>query len=146
MKLIENTLNRHFTDRLGDNHKIQFDLSNVEALQDDEVKKAELADRLIKSGVMTPNEVRQRVYKLTSHGDGDLLIGSIGRGLQAEPPPSIPEGERPSDGEPIRSLSYSKELVDSITKQREDQEQRPQEEMSNLAVSLFQKYLEVLVH
>lgn len=149
MRLMEGSLNRHFEERLGPNHEIMFDLSNVEALQDDEVKKAELSDRLIKAGVMTPNEVRQKVYKMDAHDDGDFLVGAQGRGLQEEPPPSIPDGERPSDGEPIRSLAAlnpeTKEAIAFMMKQREDEEEKPKGSMASLAVSLFQKYLDLLV-
>ena len=147
MGFIEGTLNKHFRERLGPNHVIAFDLSGVEALQDDEIKKAELADRLVKSGVMTPNEARKKVFKMDAHPDGNLLVGTAARGLQQEPPPAIAEGERPSDNEPIRALldGDTKEAVSVMKKQREDQEERPKFEMGRLAKGLFSKYLDIFI-
>lgn len=148
MRSIEGVLNKHFRDRLGDDHEIVFDLSTIEALQDDEVKKAELADRLIKSGVMSPNEVRAKIYKMDSHPDGDGLGGSNGRGLQAEPPPVIEPGERPSDGEPVRSMgmdNHHKEIASSLEKQRADDERKPRLEMENLSKGLMASFLEILI-
>jgi len=147
MGFIEGTLNSHFKERLGPNHVIAFDLSNIEALQDDEIKKAELADRLVKSGTMTPNEARKRIFKMDPHPDGDFLLGAMGRGPQEIPPPVIEEGERPSDNEPVRALldGSTKEAADVMMKQREDQEERPKATMATLAKGLFSKYLELLI-
>ena len=147
MGFIEGVLNKHFRERLGPEFEIRFDLSSVEALQDDEIKKAELADRLVKSGVLTPNEARKRVFKMDPHPDGDLLFGTQARGRQEEPPPAIEESERPSDNEPVRALmdGETKEAILIMKKQREDQEEKPKEQMGTLAKGLFAKYLELLI-
>ena len=147
MRQIEGSLNNHFKERLGPNHIIAFDMSTIEALQDDEIKKAELADRLVKSGVLTPNEVRKKVFKMDEHPDGDMLMGVQGRGLQQEPAPVIEPGERPSDNEPIRALldGSTKEAVDYLRKEREREEEKPKSSMSSLAESMFARFLELLV-
>tara|TARA_R110000803_G_scaffold166350_5_gene229694 strand:- start:28 stop:2196 length:2169 start_codon:yes stop_codon:yes gene_type:complete len=139
MGFIEGVLNKHFRERLGPNHVIRWDLSGVEALQDDEVKKAELADRLVKSGTMTPNEARQRIFKMDAHPDGNSLFGVVGRGEQLVPPPVIEEGERPSDNEPIRGMKAL------MQKQREEEEEKPKATIGKLTKGLFAKFFERLV-
>jgi len=147
MAFIEGSLNSHFRERLGTDHDIKFDLSGVEALQDDEVKKAELADRLIKAGVMTPNEVRQKVFKMSPHIDGDVLQITIGRGLQEQPPPVLEPSERPPDNEPIRALlgGSTKEAIVLMRKEREEEEQKPRNYMAALVQGVLAKYLDILI-
>lgn len=146
MRFIEGVFNLHFADRLEPNYKIKFDLSNIEALQDDELKKAELADRLIKSGVMSPNEARAKIFRMGPKDGGDDLQVLQGRGRQEEPPPVIPEGERPSDNEPIRSLGEKrKELIPKMIKAREEIEDLPRKSMEQLAIDFYGKYFEILI-
>ena len=101
--LIVEQLNKFFADELGEDHRIEFDLTPVDALRDDKLKTSELADRLIRSGVWTINEVRAEVYNKDpiQGGDESILIG--GRGPQEVPPDVSFDGERPRNDEPERS-------------------------------------------
>ena len=107
MKLIEGAFNKAFADELGTNHEIKFDLSDVEELKDDQIKKAELAEKLLKTH--TINEVRQTLYDREPHPDGDGLLSVNSQPFaQVIEDPSIPPSEfSPED---------QKKLEDRVTK------------------------------
>ena len=109
--LIVEQLNKFFADELGENFRIEFDLSPVDALRDDKLKTSELADRLIRSGVMTINEVRKDLYNKEGIDGGDVSVLVAGRGPQEIPPNVEPEGERPRNDEPTRSLSQGEKFL-----------------------------------
>lgn len=102
MGLIEGALNKFFKDQLEPNFKIEFNLTGIDALRDDKLKTAELADRLIKSGAWTLNEVRAELYNKDALDGGDESLLTVGRGRQEQPPPAEEPSERPRDDEPTR--------------------------------------------
>ena len=65
---------------------MEFDVSDVEALQEDENDKAERATKLHDSGIMTANEIRSRDYNMEPIEGGDeLKKPGIPLGLSVEP-------------------------------------------------------------
>jgi len=76
MRIIEGELTRFFRRRghLTDtNQFVQFDLTNVEALQEDQKTKSELAGLMLKTHTL--NEVRKKVYDLPPIEGGDVVQG-----------------------------------------------------------------------
>lgn len=61
MRLIEGGLNKFFKPQLGPNNFFQFDTSDVEALKEDQMKKATLAKEMLAGG-LSVNEVRSKVW------------------------------------------------------------------------------------
>lgn len=112
MGLIEGALNKFFKDELEPNYKIEFNLTGIDALRDDKLKTAELADRLIKSGAWTLNEVRAELYNKEAVEGGDESLITVGRGRQETPPDAEPESERPRDDEPTRSAPDTQNKAD----------------------------------
>jgi HK97 family phage portal protein len=101
MKMIEGELTKALSKQLGEGYSIKFDISNVDVLQDDKFKKAELAEKLLKTHTL--NEVRQ-LYQLNPVDGGDVVGGTqqspFGllpspstepQGEQSEPKPTMPE-------------------------------------------------------
>lgn len=97
-RIIASTLTRQVMyKRFDDDHRFEFDLSNVEALQEDRLEKAKTYTTLVQGGIITPNEARKEYDleplesgdELRNHG-GDLFGGGstaggdVGRG--AVPP------------------------------------------------------------
>lgn len=78
LKSIMNALADSFTltlkSELGDSHFIEFDVSDVEVLQDDLTEKASYAEKLLKTHTL--NEVRKIVYELPPLPGGDSLPSS----------------------------------------------------------------------
>jgi HK97 family phage portal protein len=62
-KFVEGTLTKHFQSSLGEGNSFKFDLSNVEAIQDDLSKMAAIAAAMLAAG-LSINEVRKKVWKL----------------------------------------------------------------------------------
>ncbi len=73
-KRIAGALSKTLAPVLGDEYFLQFDTSEVLALKDDEVKKAELAGKLL--ATHTLNEVRKKVYSEPPLKDGDRTPGT----------------------------------------------------------------------
>lgn len=74
MDSIASTLQALFQQELGEEYILQFDLSDVEVLQEDEKDKALLAKELL--SIFTPNEVRAKLYKAKPIEGGDKLQSS----------------------------------------------------------------------
>lgn len=118
---IDGSFTKFFSKILGDNNVIKFDLSQIDALKDDELKKADLAAKQL--SVMTINEVRQALYNLDPVSGGDIVIS-------LQPKPQV-------FGQP--QLSLNEPIVESI---------QPVEEPKTLItaekpVSKYQPYLEL---
>lgn len=96
MRLICGALNRKFRSRLGDGYYIDFDLSDVEALRDDQSAKADLIQR--KLGYMTLNEVRAEVELPPLEG-GDRTPGTVSQLVSAAKPSHVPDQPTPSSDE-----------------------------------------------
>jgi len=73
--LNNNFLKRSFPKEHEAGYFIETDLSGVEILQEDELRKADIDCKYVSSGVKTPNEVRATLG-LERHPDGDSLRGT----------------------------------------------------------------------
>jgi HK97 family phage portal protein len=74
MSMISGSLTKHFAGELGPGLQVDFDLSNVEILQDDESAKADLATKMLTTHTL--NEVRKKVYKMEPLQGGDTTPGT----------------------------------------------------------------------
>jgi HK97 family phage portal protein len=74
-KIVEGDLTKHFQMRgiLTPDQYLEFDKTDVDALKEDEAKKAELAEKMLKTHTL--NEVRQIVYNLPPVEGGDVVTG-----------------------------------------------------------------------
>jgi hypothetical protein len=105
-QLIAGHLGKKLAPLMGEGRHLEFDTSAVEALQDDKLAKAQLADLMLKTHTL--NEVRATLYELDPVEGGDKTPGTqsqpalpFGAGLlsgsqQATPPmptPQLPEAE-----------------------------------------------------
>lgn len=87
---------RFFADQLGPENVIGFDFSEIEILQEDELKKALLSKELL--NVMTVNEVRAKVFQLEPIADGNVIPSLI-------PKPAQPQMQGPAVPEPSSTPS-----------------------------------------
>jgi len=106
LKAITNTLNEKFIRGFDPNLFCRFDLSNVEALKEDQREKMMVATGLVKSNVMTINEVREDMYgkEPVEWGDEPVRQTPFNFSL-TEPEKSI----RPIAARVIKSISYTSE-------------------------------------
>ncbi|MFQ5614968.1 MAG: phage portal protein, partial [Anaerolineales bacterium] len=64
LRKIEEHINTFLVPRFGKNIFAKFDLSKVEVLQENEDLKSTIAQRLVKSGIWTPDEARKRFWNM----------------------------------------------------------------------------------
>lgn len=64
MRMVEGSLNKYFKKYLGEDYFLQFDISDVEALQENALSKAEIATQMLAAGASV-NEVRSKIFDLT---------------------------------------------------------------------------------
>lgn len=84
MRRIAGSLSKFFKEDLRDGHFLEFDLSDVDALREDDQKKADLAQKML--ATHTLNEVRSKLYGLEGVSNGDTVAGT-----QAAPAPIQPQ-------------------------------------------------------
>lgn len=77
LTLIEQSLTKFLLADFGDDIIGKFDYSNVPALKDDETLKAKIAATLVDKRIMSPNEVRQKFYKLEPYRGGDEMLAPM---------------------------------------------------------------------
>lgn len=89
MAIIAGTLTDKYRDQLGKDFFLDFDLSNVDILQEDQDKKAQLAEKMLKTHTL--NEVRAKVYEIDPLPGGDQLpgytppqFGGFGKSIEPE--------------------------------------------------------------
>lgn len=87
MRIITGNLNKFFAAELGPDYFFEFDVSDVEALKEDEVKKGEIARGMLLTH--TVNEIRKKVYSDPPISGGDVA---------PVPPASKPAGFGPTTG------------------------------------------------
>jgi HK97 family phage portal protein len=158
MKFIEGTLSKFFQKELGEGAFFQFDLSGVEALKDDLMKKAETAIKMLAAG-LSVNEVRQDVWKKETieAPDADLPHVMVITRASANPfgrpaPGALPpkEEEEPQAAEveeetlaltsgrtKMTFTPKMEELRAVMVKQLMDEEERTIGELSKKAVDLL---------
>lgn len=68
-RIIEGGLTRFLSKELGGDNFLEFDLSDVPALQDDEVQKAKIAEGMLKTHTL--NETRKKIYEDAPLPGGD---------------------------------------------------------------------------
>lgn len=99
MAAIEWSFFTHFKDQLGKGYSFQFDTSTVEVLRDDEINKASLAEKMLKTHTL--NEVRQKLYNDKPLPGGDALpgpapaMGGFGQFALPAPTPQLPAATEP---------------------------------------------------
>jgi len=74
MRRICGSLTKFFAKDLGEGYFLEFDLTDVDVLQEDQDQKAALAEKLL--ATHTLNEVRQRLYDLDPVENGDSVRGT----------------------------------------------------------------------
>jgi HK97 family phage portal protein len=99
MRLIAGALTLAFKQELGERYFLEFDLSDVDALQEDKLAKANLATAM--KTTRTLNEIREEIWEAEPVEGGDALPGTA-------PMPAIPGVDAaaevdpsPSAGEPV---------------------------------------------
>jgi len=102
-RMIEGALNHFFNKQLGEEYFLQFDLSDVEALQEDSMAKAEIAAKMLEAGA-TVNEVRSKIFELepviTPGADQPYIL----LGKQSTQPLSVEQMDL-GEGDPIEEKS-----------------------------------------
>jgi len=91
MRRVAGSLTRFFAKDLGPGYFLEFDLSDVDVLQEDADQKATLAEKLL--ATHTLNEVRAKLYDLDPVAQGDSVRGTARPELPAFDMPRLP----PSD-------------------------------------------------
>lgn len=74
MRRIAGSLTRFFASELGEGHYFEFDLTDIDALQEDDAQKADLAQKLLSTHTL--NEVRAKLYALEPVPNGDTVHGA----------------------------------------------------------------------
>lgn len=95
MKTIAGTLTKHLQDKLGPAHYLEFDVTDVEVLQESLETKAKLAKEML--ATKTLNEVRAEVWNLAPLSGGDYLPGTT-------PYPSSGGGEVEEPAQPAMGM------------------------------------------
>jgi HK97 family phage portal protein len=128
MRMIEGSLNKFFDTSLGDNHFLQFDISDVEALQENALNKAEIAQKMLAAGASV-NEVRAKVFNLeaSSAPQSDtpfVLIGQSNLSVDITSPlPDKPIEEQAPDADDLEDPDdlEEKSIIKSEDKKSEDE-------------------------
>lgn len=123
-RIIEDTVNQHLGPHFEGATQIEFDLSQVQALREDQDSLANRMERLVRSGVIT------RAMALTELGfepeDGDdvyllpLSTAEVPRnGSRPDPEPEDPQEEEPTevDLDELRTLTRGERKTHSLTEQ-----------------------------
>jgi HK97 family phage portal protein len=71
MRMIEGAISKGLRENLGEGYYVKFELSDVEILKDDQIKKAALAKELLQTHTL--NEVRQELYDKQPVDGGDVV-------------------------------------------------------------------------
>lgn len=109
LQRIAGAINEQLAARMDDRLEVAFDPTAVPALQDDAREQAEVAATLVLRGVMTVNEVRERMYGLppVSWGDSWWASGALHR---ADDPSAAqapaPRGETQVSTQPARGGNH----------------------------------------
>lgn len=109
MQSIEWSLWRYFKDEIGEKFSFQFDTSDVAALRDDDVKKAELAAKML--ATHTVNEIRAELYQMEPIAGGEVLQAVqkaqpqqqfYARPPDPQPAPVAPTPDPPAPTAPVK--------------------------------------------
>ena len=112
MMLIESKLTLQLAPLFNKEYYFQFDYSNIEALQKDQKELADTAEKLIRNGVMSPDQAGERFFGIEPIG-GDAAL----RYLPINLVPIIGDGQKKSDDNgngKSKSLSIYKEKEESF--------------------------------
>lgn len=159
-KQISGAFTNHFEEELEENNHFEFDLTNVEALQEDKVKRAELAEKLSKT-VLSVNEVRRDLFNKEAstapNADvpGFLIPKNIAAPLMIDAEESDLEPDVENEDNEDKSLQavddkaldgylLSKGLtVELINKQLQDDNEEPINELSDVTLDIFLDMAEI---
>ncbi len=80
-RLIAGFINTQYVPRFGDDLRVRFDVTGIEALQEDELVKSQKYTNYVRGGILTPNEVRELLgYDPVDGGDELRAPSMIGIG------------------------------------------------------------------
>lgn len=141
MDILAGSLNKYFQAELGPEYFFQFDLSDVEALQDDLKAKADIAKAMLEGG-LSVNEVRRRVWQEPDSeemgANSPFPLATL-RSSAITVSPSLPEPETEQAEEETRSVKIR--ITDrvegyraSMYKQLVDEEERKIKTLAGLAI------------
>lgn len=147
MDSIVGVLNKQFAQELGAGFEIAFDLSDIEALQDDEHKKALLAKELLSTH--TINEVRAKLYKMEPTANGDSVgTQSAAPAFFAAPPVTETTNEPTIEQKRFVALEANMKLFAEYKskdpKWWQEREQSLQKEFDRASKSVRSNFLDVL--
>lgn len=150
MKLIAGSYNKYFAKQLGENFYFKFDLSDVEILKDDEIAKADLAEKMLKTHTL--NEVRAKIYDEGPLDGGDNTPGKQEQTFTAQPQQQEEEQPEQQEEEPeenktveIYDMSvpeYAKEFIDMSFKVMNDEAEKKEKRLTENSLELIAKLAE----
>ena len=73
MRMIAGAMTKHFQPKLGEGYFLEFVTDDIDALQENQVDKAVLAEKLLKTHTL--NEIRAKLYDLSPVPGGDAVLG-----------------------------------------------------------------------
>jgi HK97 family phage portal protein len=121
MQSIEWSMWSHFKNELGSGYVLEFDLSDVEVLRDDDLKKADLATKMLSTH--TVNEIRQKLYNDDPIQGGDTLQSAQQQSFfsQFSAPAPLPAPIEPSplseeEKEPLETLELDTIQTQNVEK------------------------------
>jgi len=111
LKIIEDKLTLQLAPLFNEEYYFEFDYSNIAALQDDQGKLADTAEKLVRNGIMSPDEAGQRFFGVDPIGGAAAL-----RYLPMNLVPIIGDGEDPkSTGSKTIALPGKKNENDELS-------------------------------
>jgi uncharacterized protein with gpF-like domain len=152
MKRIAGGLALKMADMLGEGYYLEFDLSDIEYLTEDESVKADTANKMLSTHTL--NEVRAKVFDLPPLPDGDKTPGiPVFSGFGAPTQTQEPTAQEPQLSAPIIDAQPEEKFVNTKAIERADSflksnggkwwEQRQQ--IENEATSKAEEKLAVLI-
>lgn len=145
MGFISGALTKYFQKELGEGRYFKFDLSSIEALKDDLLKKATTAKAMLEAG-LSINEVRAKVWKEqpveAAGADAPFVLTQLASVQFAPAVPSLPA---PAEDEQKALPSRAKlamtprieELKATVLKQLDEEESRTIGELSEKAIDML---------
>lgn len=142
--MIAGSFTKFFQNDLGEDHHFEFDLTDVEALQDDLKQKAETAKLMLEAGYSI-NEVRSEVWELEEYEDADaskpyVLVNKPSQLQQFQQPPAASEEKSLPMPKAINKLRKCDELErrrNFCTKALNDEESRTISQLGKSAIDLL---------
>jgi len=144
MDMVAGMLTKHFQMELGEDRYFQFDLSDVEALQDDLQDKATIAKAMLEGG-LSLNEVRSRVWEAEESEDPDAnlpypLVTVRSSAIPVAPTENTNDIQREDEPETRSKIKLTPRIENFralMTKALDDEEGRKIKGLTTLAIDLL---------